>query len=37
LSLRENTESIGLPLLDRAAAAGIFKRPAEQESDKTDV
>jgi hypothetical protein len=37
LAIREKTESISLALLDRAAAAGIFKLPAEQEPDEADV
>ena len=34
LAIREQTESISLALLDRAAAAGIFKLPTKQESDE---
>jgi len=33
LAIRQKTESIGLDLLMAAAAAGIFKLPAEQEVD----
>ena len=37
LAIRDKSESISLALLDRAAAAGIFKLPAEQEPDEADV
>jgi len=37
LAIREKTESISLALFDRAAAAGIFRLPAEQEPDEADV
>ena len=37
LAIRETTESISIGLLDRAAAAGIFKLDGEQESDRADV
>ena len=38
LAIREKTESISLALLDRAAAAGIFKLTAEQEEpDEADA
>jgi hypothetical protein len=37
LAIREKTESISLALLDRAAAAGIFNLPAEQEPDEADT
>ena len=33
LAIRQKTESISLDLLMEAAAAGIFKLPAEQEVD----
>ena len=34
LAIRQKTESISLDLLIEAAAAGIFKFPAEQEIDE---
>jgi len=37
LAIRETTESISIGLLDRAAAAGIFKLDGEQEPDEADV
>jgi hypothetical protein len=37
LAIRDKSESISLALLDRAAAGGIFKLPAEQEPDEADV
>jgi hypothetical protein len=37
LAIREETESISLELLDRAAGAGIFKLPAQQEPNETDA
>ncbi|MDM0116822.1 hypothetical protein QTI66_32340 [Variovorax sp. J22R133] len=37
LAIREKTESISFALLDRAAAAGIFKLTALQEPDEADV
>lgn len=37
LAIREETESISLELLERAAAAGIFNLLAQQEPDEADV
>ena len=37
LAIRETTESISIGLLDRAAAAGIFKFDGEQQPDKADL
>jgi len=37
LAIRERTESISLELLDRAARAGVFKLPAEEEPDEADA
>jgi len=37
LAIREKAESISIGLLDRAAAAGIFKLPGEQEPDEADA
>lgn len=33
LAIRQGTESINLALLDQAASAGIFRIPAEEETD----
>ncbi len=33
LAIRQGTESINLTLLDQAASAGIFRIPAEEETD----
>ena len=33
LAIRQKTEAISLALLDQAASAGIFKIPAEEETD----
>lgn len=37
LAIREKAESISLALLDRAAAAGVFKLSVEQEPDEADA
>lgn len=37
LAIRGKTETISLELLERAAGAGIFKLPAEEEPDEADA
>ncbi|NDZ17278.1 hypothetical protein [Variovorax sp. WS11] len=37
LAICEKAEFISVALLDRAAAAGIFELPAEQEPDEADA